>query len=101
MPRRGAPISDTLHPYDSAEPYLFVSYARRDRELVIPIVQDLVRAGVRLWWDEGLHAGEDFGDGGAASDISAKVPEWHTTRGNYVTTKQVHICIIVLLSKNE
>ena len=45
-------------------------------------------------------AGEDFGDGGAASDISAKVPEWHTTRGNYVTTKQVYICIIVLLSKN-
>jgi TIR domain len=62
MPRRGAPISDTLHPYDGAEPYLFVSYARKDRELVIPIAQELVRAGVRLWWDEGLHAGEDFGE---------------------------------------
>ena len=29
---------------------------------MIPIVLQLLQAGVRLWWDEGLHAGEDFGE---------------------------------------
>jgi hypothetical protein len=53
---------DHFQPYEGEEPYLFISYARKDLDSLQPILQSLARRGVRLWWDLGLHAGEDYAE---------------------------------------
>ena len=43
-------------------PYVFVSYASRDRDLVFPVVERLERAGVGIWIDrEGIPGGANYG----------------------------------------
>ncbi|HET7038046.1 MAG TPA: AAA family ATPase [Thermomicrobiaceae bacterium] len=42
-------------------PYVFVSYASRDRERVLPLVARLEAAGVQTWVDrEGIHGGANY-----------------------------------------
>lgn len=41
-------------------PYLFVSYARADSDLVLPIVERLVDSGVELWIDKEIPTGNDW-----------------------------------------
>jgi exopolyphosphatase/pppGpp-phosphohydrolase len=45
---------------DRSAPYLFVSYARSDKALVYDQLATLDAMGYRVWWDEGLIAGQDF-----------------------------------------
>jgi hypothetical protein len=47
-------------PYEGGEPYLFVSYAHLDRDVVYAELARLYEQGVRLWYDEGIHAGEEW-----------------------------------------
>ncbi len=49
-------------PYTGTDPYLFASYAREDKERVQPMLGALRNSGVRLWWDEGLSAGQSYAD---------------------------------------
>lgn len=49
-----------MEPYEGAEPYIFISYARRDSERVTRILEALVSAGWRVWWDKGIQAGEHW-----------------------------------------
>lgn len=46
--------------YDGKEPYLFVSYAHNDAQMVYPIIEHLALDGYRIWYDDGVHAGEDW-----------------------------------------
>ena len=46
--------------YEGKEPYIFVSYAHKDSEKVVPVVQALKDAGFRVWYDEGLVQGENY-----------------------------------------
>ncbi len=39
---------------------IFVSYARDDRQLALPVIHCLEAAGYRVWWDGLLEAGERF-----------------------------------------
>ncbi len=39
---------------------IFISYARKDRDRVRPIADELARLGYAIWWDTGLVTGEDF-----------------------------------------
>jgi hypothetical protein len=56
------PVSpDNIQPYEGNDPYLFVSYSRKDADAIQPILQGLAGRGVRLWWDLGLQAGEEYG----------------------------------------
>ena len=42
-------------------PYVFISYASADRDRVLPIVDRLEQAGVRVWIDrEGIHGGANY-----------------------------------------
>ena len=41
-------------PYEGEGDYGFVSYARDDGDLVLPIVQDIDSLDYHLWWDEGI-----------------------------------------------
>lgn len=46
----------------SGDPYVFVSYASRDRDLVFPVVERLEQAGVGIWIDrEGIPGGANYG----------------------------------------
>ncbi len=43
--------------YNGNAPYLFVSYAHKDSERVLPIVEEFDRNNYRLWYDAGINVG--------------------------------------------
>lgn len=55
-----AEIEPPFDAYEGKEPYLFVSYAHLDKRLVYPIIDDLNKQGVRIWYDEGIPAASDW-----------------------------------------
>jgi TIR domain len=52
--------------YTGTEPFLFVSYCHRDRDIVYPEIVRLQKKGFRIWYDEGITPGkvwpEEIGD---------------------------------------
>lgn len=44
------------------EPYLFVSYAHRDKNRVYPLIAAWHQAGYRIWYDEGIDPGNEWPD---------------------------------------
>ena len=46
--------------YEGDYPYVFVSYAHADSEVVLPIIASLVCEGYRVWYDDGIQAGSSF-----------------------------------------
>jgi len=49
-------------PYEGPEPYIFVSYAHANKDKVYPIIKQLHEMGYRLWYDEGIKPGKEWGD---------------------------------------
>ena len=48
--------------YEGDEPFIFISYAHRDMEKVMPIVERLNNDGYRVWYDEGIAPIETWDD---------------------------------------
>ena len=46
--------------YEGANAYLFVSYAHKDAQLVLPVIEGLYRDHYRLWYDEGITPGSEW-----------------------------------------
>ena len=46
--------------YEGKEPYIFISYAHKDSEKVIPIITALQSRGFRVWFDAGIAAGSEW-----------------------------------------
>ena len=46
--------------YEGNEPYIFISYAHKDSEKVLPIIQALQDRGFRVWYDAGIEAGTEW-----------------------------------------
>jgi len=46
--------------YTGSQPYIFISYAHRDADLVFPLIQTWHLAGYRLWYDEGIDPGNEW-----------------------------------------
>lgn len=46
--------------YEGTEPYVFVCYCRKDAGIVYPLIERLARKGCRLWYDSGIHTGEEW-----------------------------------------
>lgn len=46
--------------YDGDEKYIFVSYSHNDSEVVYTDIAYLQNQGMRIWYDEGIPAGEDW-----------------------------------------
>lgn len=44
----------------NTENYVFISYAHRDAEVVLPILDAMRRSGINLWYDEGIAAGSEW-----------------------------------------
>ncbi len=52
--------------YTGDEPYLFVSYAHRDSEAVLPLIRAMQAAGYRIWFDQGIEVGTEWSNNIAA-----------------------------------
>lgn len=48
--------------YEGNEPYVFIIYAHKDSDKVLPIIQALQDRGFRVWYDEGLEVGSSWSD---------------------------------------
>ncbi len=53
---------ERIIPYKGDAPYVFISYAHRDKEIVMPIVLKMQEAGFRVWFDEGIDPGTEWDD---------------------------------------
>ena len=49
-----------MNAYQGDQPFIFVSYAHADRDRVYPIIELLQEHGYHVWYDEGLHVGNDW-----------------------------------------
>lgn len=50
----------SVKPYEGNEKYIFVSYCHKDRAYVFPIIEQLVKDGFRVWYDEGIDPGAEW-----------------------------------------
>ena len=46
--------------YKGTEPYIFISYAHKDSDTVLPIISRLQKDGYRVWYDEGIAPGSNW-----------------------------------------
>lgn len=46
--------------YEGNEKYVFISYCHQDSAIVLPILQKMAEAGIRLWYDSGIEAGTEW-----------------------------------------
>ena len=53
-------IKASFIPYDSHEDYIFVSYAHKDSEDVVPILERMNKEGCRIWYDDGIMPGSEW-----------------------------------------
>jgi hypothetical protein len=49
-----------LEAYRGSEPYIFASYAHRDAETVLPLLEQLSELGLHIWYDEGIRTGSEW-----------------------------------------
>lgn len=53
---------ESIRPYKGDEPYIFISYAHEDGDIVFSHLEAMQRAGYRFWYDKGISAGERWRD---------------------------------------
>lgn len=46
--------------YKGDRPYIFISYAHKDADVVLPIIARLQNDGYRVWYDEGIAPGSSW-----------------------------------------
>ena len=46
--------------YKGDKPYIFISYAHKDSEIVLPVITRLQNDGYRVWYDEGIAPGSNW-----------------------------------------
>ena len=46
--------------YKGDLPYIFISYAHKDAEIVLPVIARLQADGYRVWYDEGIAPGSNW-----------------------------------------
>lgn len=49
-----------MRAYEGTEPYIFISYAHKDSETVLPILDALAEKGYRVWYDDGIAPGSEW-----------------------------------------
>ena len=53
-------MMERFRPFEGNEPYIFVSYSHAESEIVLKTICALYDAGYRVWYDEGIPAGDDW-----------------------------------------
>lgn len=55
-------MANTPPAYEGNKPYIFISYAHKDTEKVLPAIDALERAGYPVWYDAGIAVGSEWPD---------------------------------------
>ena len=42
------------------KPYIFISYAHKDKKRVLPVIAELQERGYAVWYDAGIEAGSEW-----------------------------------------
>ena len=50
----------SISSFQEMKPYAFISYARKDHEKVYSIIDDLVKGGLNIWYDQELKTGNEW-----------------------------------------
>lgn len=58
--------------YTGIKPYLFLSYAHKDAERIFPLMERLQKEGCNVWYDEGIHPADEWGDTLAKKIVDSK-----------------------------
>ena len=53
-------MNDLLFEFNESEPYIFISYAHRDTDRVMPLINGLRELGFRVWFDAGIEVGSEW-----------------------------------------
>ena len=61
-------------PYEGTKPYIFVSYAHKDSDRVMRILENLDDRGYRIWYDDGIAPGSEWPE-----NIAQHLNECHLT----------------------
>ncbi|MBR2987999.1 MAG: leucine-rich repeat protein [Clostridia bacterium] len=94
-----------MTPYEGSKPYIFISYAHKDAERVLPIIEALAESGFRVWYDAGIEAGTEWPEYIAAhlrachvmlAFISPAFDASHNCRReiNYAINKKVNVIAV-------
>lgn len=68
--------------YEGSQPYLFISYAHKDSDSVLPLIRGLMDRGLRVWFDDGVEPGGVWPDHIAGHLVSSH-------------------CVVIMLSSNS
>ncbi len=49
-----------VRPYEGSEPYIFFSYCHENAWQNYPIIEQMAYDGYRIWYDDGLHPGDEW-----------------------------------------
>ena len=55
-------LPEQIRPYEGTDPYIFISYAHRDKDRVLPVLRSLSERGYRIWFDEGIDPGTEWAE---------------------------------------
>lgn len=53
-------MNERIPAYEGREPYIFVSYAHKNSDNVMPIIESLFADKYRVWYDEGIAPGSEW-----------------------------------------
>ncbi len=93
-------------PYEGDENYIFFSYTHEDADIAYPVIELLYDSGYRIWYDEGINAGDEWPEIIAEhlekaavfiSYVSAKSQESHNCRREFnfaVQENMRNVCIL-------
>ena len=42
------------------EKYIFISYAHKDSAIVVPLIENMKKAGFHVWYDDGIEVGAEW-----------------------------------------
>ena len=60
-PKKGEhPMTFTVGAYNGTDSFIFISYAHRNSDKVIPIIAKMQADGYRVWFDEGIDPGTEW-----------------------------------------
>ena len=52
-------MTNKLRAYLGKDPYIFVSYSHKDKDVVYPFIETLQKR-FNVWFDDGIHLGKDY-----------------------------------------
>lgn len=53
-------IASLAKVYEGRDPYIFISYAHKDSDRVLPVIEFLQKEGFRVWFDAGIEVGTEW-----------------------------------------